>query len=199
MSYSERIILQFSRQNSASFDIRGRVGLGQRQKFCHQDWRNSERSQAGWRVQRRTRFRGPTRYWRSGRSCRFDGAVKLRLWFALSRLSVVSQWQLSDSPSGLLVSELLQRKKIIVARWISFLKTVLFLSFHISQFKFKLIKAYMVCLGFKPGAAGWKVQTNPLSYGGTPYEIAFSKPILLTIASIQSSQTGDHSKWVFSG
>ena len=26
----------------------------------------------------------------------------------------------------------------------------------------------MVCLGLEPGAAGWKVQTNPLSYGGTP-------------------------------
>ena len=26
----------------------------------------------------------------------------------------------------------------------------------------------MVCLGFKPGAAGWKAQMNPLSYGGTP-------------------------------
>ena len=26
----------------------------------------------------------------------------------------------------------------------------------------------MVCLGFKPRAAGWKVQTDPLSYGGTP-------------------------------
>ena len=25
----------------------------------------------------------------------------------------------------------------------------------------------MVCLGLKPGAAEWKVQTNPLSYGGT--------------------------------
>ena len=25
----------------------------------------------------------------------------------------------------------------------------------------------MVCLGLKPGAAGWKAQTNPLSYGGT--------------------------------
>ena len=23
----------------------------------------------------------------------------------------------------------------------------------------------MVCLGFKPGTAGWKVQTNSLSYG----------------------------------
>ena len=26
----------------------------------------------------------------------------------------------------------------------------------------------MVSLGFEPGAAGWKVRTNPLSYGGTP-------------------------------
>ena len=34
------------------------------------------------------------------------------------------------------------------------------------QYKFK--KAQMVCLGLEPGVAGWKVQTNPLSYGGTP-------------------------------
>ena len=26
----------------------------------------------------------------------------------------------------------------------------------------------MVCLGLEPGAAGWKAQTNPLSYAGTP-------------------------------
>ena len=26
----------------------------------------------------------------------------------------------------------------------------------------------MVCLELKPGAAGWKAQTNPLSYGGNP-------------------------------
>ena len=26
----------------------------------------------------------------------------------------------------------------------------------------------MVFLGLKPRAAEWKVQTNPLSYGGTP-------------------------------
>ena len=26
----------------------------------------------------------------------------------------------------------------------------------------------MVCLGFEPGAARWKAQMNPLSYGGTP-------------------------------
>ena len=26
----------------------------------------------------------------------------------------------------------------------------------------------MVCLGLEPGAAEWKAQMNPLSYGGTP-------------------------------
>ena len=26
----------------------------------------------------------------------------------------------------------------------------------------------MVCLGFEPRAAGWKAQSDPLSYGGTP-------------------------------
>ena len=34
--------------------------------------------------------------------------------------------------------------------------------------QYKLIKAEMVCLGLNPGVAGWKGQTNPLSYGGTP-------------------------------
>lgn len=31
-----------------------------------------------------------------------------------------------------------------------------------------MINVHLVCLGFKPGAAGhkgWKMQTNPLSYG----------------------------------
>ena len=27
----------------------------------------------------------------------------------------------------------------------------------------------MVCLGLEPGVAGWKAQTNPLSYSGTPF------------------------------
>ena len=27
----------------------------------------------------------------------------------------------------------------------------------------------MVCLGLKPGAAGWYLKSNPLSYGDTPY------------------------------
>ena len=44
----------------------------------------------------------------------------------------------------------------------------LFSSFHITQYN-KLMKAQMVCLGLKPGMAGWKAQTNPLSYGSAPF------------------------------
>ena len=29
----------------------------------------------------------------------------------------------------------------------------------------------MVCMGLKPGVAGWKVQANPLCYGGTQENI----------------------------
>ena len=32
----------------------------------------------------------------------------------------------------------------------------------------------MVCLGVEPGVAGWKAQTNPLSYGGTPFSCHFT-------------------------
>ena len=32
----------------------------------------------------------------------------------------------------------------------------------------------MVCLGLKPGVAGWKAQTNPLSYGSIPFLTAFA-------------------------
>ena len=32
-----------------------------------------------------------------------------------------------------------------------------------------------MCLGFEPRAPGWKVQTNPLSYGGTPILIFFAR------------------------
>ena len=32
----------------------------------------------------------------------------------------------------------------------------------------------MVCFGLEPSAAGWKVQTNPLSYGGTPKQHFYS-------------------------
>ena len=34
--------------------------------------------------------------------------------------------------------------------------------FYLTQIKYQLIKALMVCLGLEPEAAGWKVQTNPL-------------------------------------
>ena len=38
----------------------------------------------------------------------------------------------------------------------------------------------MVCLGIEPGAAGWKARTNPLSYGGTP----FNTNVQLNITSL---------------
>ena len=36
----------------------------------------------------------------------------------------------------------------------------------------------MVCLGLKPGTPEWKVQTNPLSYGGTPIKHILTFEIL---------------------
>ena len=40
----------------------------------------------------------------------------------------------------------------------------------------------MVCLGLEPGAAGWKAQTNPLSYGGTPGKhFLFDRTIMIKI------------------
>ena len=39
----------------------------------------------------------------------------------------------------------------------------------VSQMK----KVLIACLGVKPGVAGWKAQTNPLSYGGTPGQTKF--------------------------
>ena len=42
---------------------------------------------------------------------------------------------------------------------------VYFRLYHITLFN-KLMKALIMCLGLEPGAAGWKAQTNPLSYGG---------------------------------
>ena len=37
----------------------------------------------------------------------------------------------------------------------------------------------MVCLGLEPRAAGWKAQTNPLSYGGTPQTIVVSEKVFI--------------------
>ena len=42
--------------------------------------------------------------------------------------------------------------------------------FQMTQFKYKSIKAYMVCLGLAPGVGGWKAQTNPRSYCSTPFK-----------------------------
>ena len=50
-----------------------------------------------------------------------------------------------------------------------FSKSVYFHLFNMSQLKSKLIKARMVCLRFKPRAAGWKAQTNPVSYSSTQW------------------------------
>ena len=36
----------------------------------------------------------------------------------------------------------------------------------------------MVCLGLEPGAAEWKAQTNPLSYGGTQIMNLYPLPIV---------------------
>ena len=36
--------------------------------------------------------------------------------------------------------------------------------FFMTEIKYRLINVLMVCLGLKPGAAGWKAQTNALSY-----------------------------------
>ena len=57
------------------------------------------------------------------------------------------------------------------------LKTGPIVFFYTAQFKYKLIKALMVCLGLKPGAAGWKVQTNPLSHGGIPCTNVFTNAL----------------------
>ena len=45
--------------------------------------------------------------------------------------------------------------------------SVYFRLFHITKCN-KLMKALIVCMGLKPGVARRKMQTNLLSYGGTP-------------------------------
>ena len=49
--------------------------------------------------------------------------------------------------------------------------SVYFRLFNMLQFKFKLKKSVDGVLGIRTRAAGWKAQTNPLSYGGTPSTI----------------------------
>ena len=50
---------------------------------------------------------------------------------------------------------------------------VYFRPFLIPIFIVQIQKAKMVCLGFKPAAAGWWAQTKPLSYCGRPRRCHF--------------------------
>ena len=47
----------------------------------------------------------------------------------------------------------------------------------------------MVCLGLEPGAARWKVQTNPLSYGGLNYKSFLNGPSPACFYLFSSFQT----------
>ena len=51
----------------------------------------------------------------------------------------------------------------------------IFVLFSSSQFKYKLKKEQMLCLGFEPMVNGWQLQTDPLSYGGRPFKYIFRK------------------------
>ena len=45
----------------------------------------------------------------------------------------------------------------------------------------------MVCLELEPGVAGWKVQANALSYGGTPTQMMEELVFLSTLTSLTRS------------
>ena len=55
-------------------------------------------------------------------------------------------------------------------------------------------KAWMVCLGFEPGTAGWKAQTNPLSYGGPTTLPLFWFVLLFARHVVGGRET--HIKWL---
>ena len=44
----------------------------------------------------------------------------------------------------------------------------------------------MACLGVEPGAAGWKAQTNPLSYGGTPGSVLYNWRAFITFVNVSA-------------
>jgi len=46
------------------------------------------------------------------------------------------------------------------------------------------MKAQMVCLGLEPRAAGWKAQTNPMSYGAIPFAT------ILGLSNLANKQIG---------
>ena len=50
----------------------------------------------------------------------------------------------------------------------------------------------MTCLGVEPRAAGWKAQTNPLSYGGTPIFLSIFKLKKYSLSQIVPIDVG---KW----
>ena len=53
----------------------------------------------------------------------------------------------------------------------------------------------MVCLGLEPGAAGWKAQTNPLSYGKSSLYRTFKKHIFIFLFQNRSPDIGTTSSW----
>ena len=56
----------------------------------------------------------------------------------------------------------------------------------------------MACLGVKPGVAGWKAQTNSLSYGGTPFSFlcdAKIRLILQFLSALVAWLQCDQKKW----
>ena len=55
----------------------------------------------------------------------------------------------------------------------------------------------MVCLGFKPGAAGWKAQTNPLNYGGTPLFTNCKSSLILLLLLIECRESRKNGAKVF--
>ena len=52
----------------------------------------------------------------------------------------------------------------------------------------------MACLGVKPGAARWKAQTSPLSYGGTQKDLLF---LLQTFPSFINNFIEKVKRWNF--
>ena len=57
----------------------------------------------------------------------------------------------------------------------------------------------MVCLGLKPGAAGWKAHANPLSFAGTPEynRVPNSKCYKQILAYWLHCTEIKHSDWMF--
>ena len=60
-----------------------------------------------------------------------------------------------------------------------------------------MIKVYMACLGVESGAAEWKGQTKPLSYGGTPKDnVKQQKPSLMVFSKLVQDHPKVNFNWV---